>query len=129
MWNATTMTIPIPVTVSFKGNNLRRGSSSNSLLCLAGFLLAVYANDLSGNKAQYFRRYQRDRPEPVTIMSNSDLEGAQFLRHAHDRSEQFHLYENVGANYTGSEALQAFMGVQPPEFGVLSTWNTVITWA
>ena len=91
--------------------------------------MAVYANDLSGNKAQYFRRYQRDRPEPVTIMSNSDLEGAQFLRHAHDRLEQFHLYENVGANYTGSEALQAFMGVQPPEFGVLSTWNTAITWA
>lgn len=89
-----------------------------------GFLLAVYANDLSGNKAQYFRRYQRDRPEPVTILSNSDLEGAQFLAHAHARMEEYHLYENSNnRNYTGFEATQVFSDTSPPEFAVLSTWN------
>jgi hypothetical protein len=94
-----------------------------------GFLLAVYANDLSGNKAQFFRRYQRDRPEPVTILSNSDLESAQFLQHAHDRLVQYHLYENTNASYTGFEATSAFANVNPPEFGVLSTWNEAIPWA
>jgi hypothetical protein len=94
-----------------------------------GFLLAVYANDLSGNKAQFFRRYQRDRPEPVTILSNSDLESAQFLQHAHDRLLQYHLYENTNASYTGFEATAAFANVNPPEFGVLSTWNEAIPWA
>jgi len=94
-----------------------------------GFLLAVYANDLSGNKAQFFRRYQRERPEPVTIMSSSDLESAQFLRHAHSRMEEYILYENANASYTGSQAQAAFRGVSAPEFGVLSTWNVAIPWA
>ena len=94
-----------------------------------GFLLAVYVNDLSGNKAQFFRRYQRERPEPVTILSNSDMESAQFLRHAHERLVEFHLYDNTEGGYTGAEATAAFRGVSPPPMGVLSTWNTAVPWA
>ena len=88
-----------------------------------GFLLAVYAHDFSGNKAQFFRRYQRDRPEPVTIISNTDTEGASFLGHAHDRLRQFHLYEVVNASYTGFEAQQVFDRAGDPTFAVLATWN------
>lgn len=94
-----------------------------------GFLLAVYANDLSGNKAQFFRQYQRERPDPVTIISNSDLEGKEFLKHAHSQLEKFHLYGNAGANYTPSSAYEVFQTAKPPEFAVLSTWNTAIPWA
>lgn len=94
-----------------------------------GFLLAVYANDLSGNKAQYFRRFQRERPEPVTILTQKDLEGAEFLKHAHDRLVQFHLYNNVGAPYTGFEASQVLADTEVPQFAVLSTWNTAVPWA
>jgi hypothetical protein len=94
-----------------------------------GFLLAVYANDNSGNKAQYFRRYQRERPEPVTIISNTDLEGRQFLQHAHDRLVEYHLYEKTDGNYTGFEASKIFDETSPPEFAVLSTWNGAVTWA
>lgn len=94
-----------------------------------GFLLAVYVNDLSGNKAQFFRRYQRDRPEPVTILSESDLESAQFLRHAHERLVDYHLYDNTNGNYTGAEVTAAFRGVEPPPMGVLSTWNVAVPWA
>lgn len=91
--------------------------------------MAVYVNDLSGNKAQFFRRYQRERPEPVTIISNTDLEGAEFLKHAHSRLEEFHLYNNPNATYTGSQAQTVFGAVSPPVFAVLSTWNTDIPWA
>ncbi|KAL3942296.1 MAG: hypothetical protein SGARI_000313, partial [Bacillariaceae sp.] len=94
-----------------------------------GFLLAVYTNDMSGNKAQFFRRYQRDREEPVTIFSNADLEGAELLRHAHERLVDFHQLYNVDGSYTGFEATQAFSGVQPPPYAFLSTWNTAIPWA
>ena len=94
-----------------------------------GFLLAVYANDLSGNKAQYFRRFQRDRPEPVTIISDKDMEGAEFLKHAHDQLMNYHLYEKADAPYTGFEASQILAGAQPPTFAMLSTWNTAIPWA
>jgi Hint-domain len=94
-----------------------------------GFLLAVYVNDLSGNKAQFFRRYQRERPDPVTIISNTDLEGAELLKHAHGRLEEFHLYNNPNATYTGSEAITVFGETSPPTFAVLSTWNTDIPWA
>lgn len=91
--------------------------------------MAVYVNDLSGNKAQFFRRYQRERPEPVTIISNTDLEGAEFLKHAHSRLEEFHLYNNPNATYTGSQAQTVFSTTSPPVFAVLSTWNTDIPWA
>lgn len=94
-----------------------------------GFLLAVYTNDLSGNKAQFFRRYQREREEPVTIFTNDDLEGAQLLKHAHERLVDFHTLYNTDATYSGFEATQAFRGVEPPPYGFLSTWNTAIPWA
>jgi len=88
-----------------------------------GFLLAVYAHDLGGNKAQFFRRYQRDRPNPVTIISNTDTEGAAFLKHAHDRLKEYHLYDVVNATYTGFEAQQVFDTADEPTFAVLATWN------
>jgi len=91
--------------------------------------LAVYANDLSGNKAQYFRRYQRDRPEPVTILSDKDLEGRQFLLHAHQRLMDYHMYYKQDAPYTGFQASQVLADVKPPQFAMLSTWNTAIPWA
>lgn len=88
-----------------------------------GFLLAVYAHDFGGNKAQFFRRYQRDRPEPVTIISNTDTEGAAFLRHAHDRLKEYHLYNTENATYSGFEAQQVFDSSDEPSFAVLATWN------
>jgi len=88
-----------------------------------GFLLAVYTHDFGGNKAQFFRRYQRDRPEPVTIISNTDTEGASFLKHAHDRLKQYHLYDVVNASYTGFQAQQVFNTADEPSFAVLATWN------
>ncbi|KAG7373260.1 Hint-domain containing protein [Nitzschia inconspicua] len=94
-----------------------------------GFLLAVYTNDLSGNKAQFFSRYQREREEPVTIFTNNDLEGAELLRHAHRRLEDFHKLYNTNGNYTGFAATQAFNGVEPPPYAYLSTWNNAIPWA
>jgi hypothetical protein len=92
-------------------------------------LLAVYANDLSGNKAQFFRRYQRNREEPVTIIADQDLEGKELLAHAHKRLMDYHLYEKLDANYTGFEANQILRDIEPPSFGILSTWNTAIPWA
>ena len=83
----------------------------------------MYAHDYGGGKAQYFRRFQRDRPEPVTIISNTDTEGATFLEHAHDQLRYFHVYENVNASYTGFQGEQAFNNAALPEFGVLATWN------
>eukprot|EP00934_Nitzschia_sp_Nitz4_P000981 Nitzschia sp. Nitz4//scaffold21_size171442//131466//134153//NITZ4_002183-RA/size171442-augustus-gene-0.190-mRNA-1//1//CDS//3329542477//981//frame0 len=96
-----------------------------------GFLLAVYTNDLSGNKLQYFRRFQRDRPEPVTILANTDLEGQEFLKHAHERLVEFHTYYNTepAVNYTGFTASQVFANSDPPTFALLSVWNTAIPWA
>lgn len=88
-----------------------------------GFLLAVYAHDFGGNQAQFFRRYQRDRPEPITIISNTDIEGASFLKHAHDRLKLYHKYHAVNATYTGFEAQQLFDEVNEPTFAVLATWN------
>jgi hypothetical protein len=85
--------------------------------------LSNYAHDFAGEGAQYFRRYQRDRPEPVTIISNTDTEGAQFLNHAHARLVEYHLYENQNASYTGFEAETVFRAADPPEFAVLATWN------
>jgi Hint-domain len=102
---------------------------ANDLDTCHGFLLAVYANDLSGNKAQFFRRYQRDRPEPVTILSDTDLEGKEFLLHAHQRLMDYHLMYKEDANYTGLEASQILQNVVPPQFAMMSTWDTAIPWA
>jgi Hint-domain len=94
-----------------------------------GFLLAVYANDLSGNKAQFFRRYQRDRPEPVTILSETDLEGSEFLKHAHQQLMDYHLLYKQDAPYTGLQATEMLQNVKPPQFAMLSTWDSAIPWA
>lgn len=89
-----------------------------------GFLLACYSNDYSGALAQYFRRYQRDRPEPITIISDSTVEGAAFLQHAHDRLEQYHLEEVEDASYPVFTARRELSNAGPPKFAVLATWNT-----
>ena len=91
--------------------------------------MAVYANDLSGNKAQYFRRFQRERPEPVTFISNQDLESREFLRHAHQRLLNYHLEEETESELTGFQVDQLFRAVQLPTFAVLATWNTAVPWA
>ena len=48
-----------------------------------GFLLAVYAHDYAGEAAMFFRRFQSDRPTPVSTISNTTVEGAMFLAAAH----------------------------------------------
>jgi hypothetical protein len=68
-----------------------------------GFLLAVYDHDYSGEAAMFFRRYQRERPEPVTILSGATPEGAAFLAHAHERLLECHVYME-DPPYTAYEA-------------------------
>lgn len=121
-------THPAYFSLAFSDGHVNCEDDSDPKTC-HGFLLAVYVNDLSGNKAQYFRRFQRDRPEPVTIISNKDLEGSEFLKHAHNRLREYHLYENQNGNYTGFDAFQVFQRTNPPEFAVLSTWNVAVPWA
>ena len=69
------------------------------------------------------RRFQRDRPEPVTIISNTDVEGAAFLKHAHDRLKEYHFEDAAKRNYTLFKCDQVFSATAPPEFAVLATWN------
>ena len=87
-----------------------------------GFLLAVYDHDYSGEAAMFFRRYQRERPEPVTILSGATPEGAAFLAHAHERLLECHVYME-DPPYTAYEASTVIGGAAPPTFGVLATWN------
>ena len=94
-----------------------------------GFLLAVYAHDFSGTKAQYFRRFQRDRPEPVTILSSTNPEEEDFLRHAHDRIVNYHVYGDNGealnkTSYSPYQFRKAMEETVPPTFAVLANWNT-----
>ena len=94
-----------------------------------GFLLAVYAHDFSGTKAQYFRRFQRDRPEPITILSSTNPEEEEFLKHAHERILNYHVYgDNEAAlNATSLSAFQFRKVIEstvPPTFAVLANWNT-----
>eukprot|EP00633_Aureoumbra_lagunensis_P003462 CAMPEP_0197301690 /NCGR_PEP_ID=MMETSP0890-20130614/50557_1 /TAXON_ID=44058 ORGANISM="Aureoumbra lagunensis, Strain CCMP1510" /NCGR_SAMPLE_ID=MMETSP0890 /ASSEMBLY_ACC=CAM_ASM_000533 /LENGTH=735 /DNA_ID=CAMNT_0042781059 /DNA_START=255 /DNA_END=2462 /DNA_ORIENTATION=+ len=95
----------------------------------SGFLLATYSFDYGGVLAQYFRRFQRDRPEPVTIISSSTVEGEMFLQHAHDRLTEYHLYENPDPSYTPFEARQILENGDPPAFAILATWNTAVVGA
>ncbi len=96
-----------------------------------GFLLAVYAHDFSGTKAQYFRRFQRDRPEPVTILSNTNPEDEEFLKHAHERVVDYHVYGENAAEilnatiYSSQFQFRKVMeSLEPPTFAVLANWNT-----
>jgi len=73
-------------------------------------------------KAQYFRRFQRARPEPVTIISNTDNDGSNipfstaifsyrvsiYMRMSMGATLDFKesmsasaIYENFNASYTG----------------------------
>lgn len=87
-----------------------RCDDQNDLDTCHGFLLAVYATDFSGNKAQYFRRFQKERSEPVTFITNQDLEGKEFLAHAHARLAEFHQYENPGAPHSGKSINLCIVG-------------------
>lgn len=51
------------------------------------------------------------------------MEGRAFLKHAHDRLVEYHLYDAQNRTYTGYEANRVFASASPPEFAVLSTWN------
>jgi len=93
-----------------------------------GFLMTVYAHDYAGEKAMYFRRFQSQRGEATTIISDTDPEGALFLKHAHSRIVDYHVYnmpDDVKAKVGKSqfEITQA-IGSQPPPFAVLGTWGT-----
>lgn len=94
-----------------------------------GFLLAVYAHDFSGTKAQYFRRFQRDRPEPVTILSSTNPEEEEFLKHAHDRLVDYHVYGDNDAvlnatSFSPFQLRKIMEASEPPTFAVLANWNT-----
>ena len=90
----------------------------------------MYANDLSGNKAQFFRRYQRERQEPVTIIANNDLEGREFLRHAHQRLVEYHVNDPAGVIDLPPFQVQSILdNAALPEYAILSTWNSAVPWA
>jgi len=95
-----------------------------------GFLLTVYAHDFSGAKAQYFRRFQRDRPEPVTILSSTNPEEEDFLKHAHERILEYHVYGEDNEAVLNATSLSPFQlrkimeATAPPTFAVLANWNT-----
>ena len=92
-----------------------------------GFLLTVYAHDYSGEEAIFFRRFQENRADPVTIISNTTVEGRLFLQKAHDRLKDYHktatsLPAGAAAPYQITQVMDAPWNVAP-EFGVLATWN------
>jgi len=97
-----------------------------------GFLQTVYAHDFAGDKAQYFRRFQSDRGEPVTIISRSkSVEHAEFLNHAHFRIKEYH---KTGMPYATKQSYMGHLATNKvndiidtspaPDFAVLATWST-----
>jgi hypothetical protein len=89
-----------------------------------GFLLGVYAHDFAGENAMFFRRFQSDRPTPVTIISNATVEGAMFLEAAHKSMSDFHKNAGIiGKNYTYMDAVKKVEETTAPWFAVLATWN------
>lgn len=59
----------------------------------------------------------------MTVISNTDVEGAAFLKHAHDRLSEYHLVDNPPQNYSLFQIGKAFRDSGPPDFAVLATWN------
>ena len=90
-----------------------------------GFLLSTYIHDYAGETSMYFRRFQEERPEPVTIVSNNTAEGRIFLEHAHKRLMDYHSALPAGTislpQYEINKKLSRARA--PPEFAVLATWN------
>lgn len=94
-----------------------------------GFLLAAYIHDFGGETAMYYRRFQADRREPVTIVSASTTEGKLMLDHAHDRLMQYHKYHATMPGMSAYEINKKLKTLEPPEFAVLATWNVGVPWA
>lgn len=96
-----------------------------------GFLMTVYANDYAGDRAQYFRRFQSERGEPVTIISrDKSVEHKAFLDHAHDRVLTYHKTGMPSAvraekmsQLTTFQIEKALSEAPVPDFAVLATWN------
>jgi len=97
-----------------------------------GFLMTVYANDYAGDKAQYFRRFQSDRGEPVTIISGlKSIEHKSFLQHAHQQLITWHksgmpyAMKQEKMSHLGTYQIEQILNNAPaPDFAVLATWNT-----
>mmetsp|Transcript_101720 Transcript_101720/g.175487 ORF Transcript_101720/g.175487 Transcript_101720/m.175487 type:complete len:710 (-) Transcript_101720:76-2205(-) len=96
-----------------------------------GFLLAVYIHDFAGETAMYFRRFQKLRNSPVTIVSDETVEGAMFLSHAHDRLKELHKYHLPAnpKNLAPFDISKVIDSAPKPEFAVLATWNIANEWA
>jgi len=88
-----------------------------------GFLQAVYAHDFSGEANMFFRRFQSDRPTPVTMISNATVEGAMFLEKAHESLTEYHKYAANANGYTYADAVQKVERSATPYFAVLATWS------
>jgi hypothetical protein len=88
-----------------------------------GFLQAVYAHDFSGEANMFFRRFQSDRPTPVTMISNATVEGAMFLEKAHESLTEYHKYAANANGYTYADAVQKVEKSSKPYFAVLATWS------
>jgi len=95
-----------------------------------GFLLAAYIYDYGGETAMYFRRFQADRKQPVTLISASTAEGKVMLEHAHERLVEYHTYHaTLPADLPPYEITKTLQGAEPPQFAVLATWNIGVPWA
>ena len=89
-----------------------------------GFLLATYIHDYAGETSMYFRRFQEERLEPVTMVTQSTAEGRIFLEHAHRRVMEYHSSLPAGAiNAPQFKIDQTLRRAGAPEFAVLATWN------
>ena len=77
-----------------------------------GCLLVHYTSfqdfDQSG---AYYRQFQADREEPVTIITNATVEGAVFLSDVHDSTMSVNGHTSLAGT------------IDPPTEAVLATWN------
>ncbi|CEL94447.1 unnamed protein product [Vitrella brassicaformis CCMP3155] len=94
-----------------------RGGSNATEECY-GFLLAVYEHDEAGETARFFRRFQRERGAPYTIIDHDTPEGQLFLDHAHRRVVDFH---REGLQNKSLSLYKQTLSLKP-SFAVLSSW-------
>lgn len=62
----------------------------------------------------------------MTVISNTDVEGAAFLQHAHDRLAEYHMMNIPNGTYSLYQANRIFSTTAPPDFAVLATWNIAV---
>jgi hypothetical protein len=77
-----------------------------------GCLLALYSPlQYDDATAIYYRQFQADRNEPVTIITNETVDGTIFLSDAHDAVMSISAHSSVAST------------TDPPPQAVLATWN------